>query len=133
MLTGAGVTYSPSHMVARGLSDPTPGATGVNILRQSTGKALGSWSPRGDRARAQAFRIELSEALRRAAVPSWVLEGPPTPEQVAQKYPKATVEERGKEYQAALAEYQAHNTSVWDVLEPALDHWSILISLAVRQ
>ena len=107
-------------MVAPRSGDSGTAAAAANNVRLSTGVILGPISPRGAPARFTGFREDLLEAMRRAVprVPLVVLDGPPTMDQVSDKFRGATIEDKKKVLADAMAEYQVHNTNLWDIVRP---------------
>jgi hypothetical protein len=66
---------------------------------------------------------EVDEAMRTSQpkIPRWILEGPPTKEEINKLHRESTSEERAERYSEALHEYQEWNTIFWDLIESTLD------------
>ena len=66
---------------------------------------------------------EVDEAMRTSQpkIPRWILEGPPTKEEINKLHRESTSEELAERYSEALHEYQEWNTIFWDLIEPTLD------------
>ena len=113
-------TYTPLTMVAPRSTDSGTATSSRSEFRMATGVMLGSFSPRGAPARFAGFKEDLLEAMRRASprVPLVVLDGPPTMDQVSDKFRGATIEDKKKVLADAMAEYQVHNTNLWDIVRP---------------
>jgi hypothetical protein len=60
--------------------------------------------------------------LRTAApgIPAYILNGPPTIQQVTTIYKVASQEAITAHFAAAMLEYQMYNTALWDAIEPSL-------------
>jgi hypothetical protein len=60
--------------------------------------------------------------LRTAApvIPAYILNGPPTIQQVTTMYTGASQEAIAAQFAAAMLEYQMYNTALWDAIEPFL-------------
>ena len=87
------------------------------------GRTISNWSPRSEPTQAKRWEAEVREAMRTStpSIPLIVLDGPPTAEELVTKYRQATNEERAEAFAAAMAEYQAYNTWLWDLIDEGID------------
>ena len=81
-------------MVAPRSTDSGTAAAASSDFRLATGVNMGSFSPRGAPARFGGFKEDLLEVMRRASprVPRVVLDGPPTMDQVTDKFRGVLIE-----------------------------------------
>ena len=94
-----------------------------NAERRFRGKEVHLWSPRASPRDRETWVEEVDEAMRTSQpkIPRWILEGPPTKEEINKLHKEATSEVRATKYSEALHEYQEWNTIFWDMIEPTLD------------
>ena len=91
--------------------------------KRMKGRTISNWSPRSEPTQAKRWEAEVREAMRTStpSIPLIVLDGPPTAEELVTKYRQATNEERAEAFAAAMAEYQAYNTWLWDLIDEGID------------
>ena len=113
-------------MVAEPQGGPTvDSSVDQHAIRQSTDtshlyKNTFVWNPRQQPERIEAFQAQTAELLRKRAIPSWVLQGPPTRTEKRLAKPEASVEEVERAHTDAMMVYQLYNTAVWDLIGPTV-------------
>ena len=126
MSAGVGTrTFSVTPtMVAERVEDDAGGARRVAIpeLRQR-GKEIRVWSPRAAPDSSVAWMEDVGEHMRTSVppIPSHILNGPPTQQQVDIRFASKAKDERIQIFNVALDEYQQWNTRLWDSIEPSVD------------
>jgi len=90
-------------------------------LRKS-GRQIAPWHARAAPKDRERWTEEVQENLRTAApgIPAYILNGPPTIQQVTTIYKGASQEAIATHFAAAMMEYQMYNTALWDAIEPSL-------------
>ena len=86
------------------------------------GRPITLWHPRAAPKDRERWTEEVQENLRTAApgIPAYILNGPPTIQQVTTIYKGASQEAITVHSAAAMLEYQMYNTALWDAIEPSL-------------
>ena len=121
---------TPLTMVAVG-SDPKQkakdettkiAAVAATYELRKPGRPITPWHPRAAPKDRERWTEEVQENLRTAApvIPAYILNGPPTIQQVTTIYKGASQETIAVHFAAAMLEYQMYNTALWDAIEPSL-------------
>ena len=121
---------TPLTMVAVG-SDPKQkakdettkiAAVAATYELRKPGRPITPWHSRAAPKDRERWTEEVQENLRTAApvIPAYILNGPPTIQQVTTIYKGASQETIAVHFAAAMLEYQMYNTALWDAIEPSL-------------
>ena len=67
-----------------------------------------------------AWKTGIADVMRRSQIPGYLLEGPPTRVQLRKANPDINSDQLEDLLDSTMAEYQARNTSFWDVIRPTV-------------
>jgi hypothetical protein len=85
----------------------------VKMTSKSDTATIKVFHPRDDPGGTAQWQADVSDVMRLSGIPGWVLDGPPSLEQIEKQQPTYDKAEAKLVLSQSMLEYQAYNTQLW--------------------